>query len=133
MPISYEIDPVAEIVRVRVVDEVTLAETLDVLHALGADPATPARLDMLADLRRTPGLPQTGQLRAIVRELGRLAPKLRWGACALVASSDSVYGVSRMFAVYAERAFEAVQVFRKLEEAEAWLTSTRAQTSGSAS
>jgi hypothetical protein len=132
MPITYEIDPAAGMIRLRFVDDVTLAETLEVLHALRADPATPARLDMLVDLRHTPGLPQSGQLRAIVGELGRVAPKLRWGACALVASSDSVYGVSRMFAVYAESAFERVQVFRGIEEAESWLAAARSQSSGSA-
>jgi hypothetical protein len=132
MPISYQIDPASGLVRMRVVDAVSLAETIDALRALGADPAAPARLDLLVDLRHTPGLPDSGQLRSIASELGRMAPKLHWGACALVASSDSVYGVSRMFAVYAESAFERVQVFRTLDEAEAWLASARAQASGSA-
>jgi len=34
---------------------------------------------------------------------------------------------------YAERAFAAVQVFREAAEAEAWLSSNRAHTSGSTS
>jgi hypothetical protein len=133
MSISYEIDPRSGVVRLQFRSEATFTRTIEVLHALANDPRLPETLDMLVDLRESPPLPDSAQLRTIVSELGRLGPELRLGACALVASSDSHYGMSRMFAVYAERAFAAVQVFREPAEAEAWLSANRAHASGSTS
>jgi hypothetical protein len=131
MPVSYELDPRSGVVRLRFGRGATLVKTIEVLHALANDPRLPATLDVLVDLRESPPLPESAQLRTLAGELRRFGPALRWGACALVASSDSHYGMSRMFAVYAESAFEAVQVFRELAEAEAWLSANRAHDSGS--
>jgi hypothetical protein len=135
MPVSYEIDRARGLVRFEFRDPASVAATLERLRELRADPALPARLDLLVDLRGTPpDLPGSAELRAIASEIGRLGGRERFGACALVASSDSVYGVSRMFAVYAEPSFGAsVQVFRELGEAEDWLAATRGQRSASTS
>lgn len=123
---SYLLDPADGVVRVRFSENVTLADALEMLRAVAADPALPAAPDMLVDLRNAPPLPDSAHLRSIVGTLERLAPALRFGACALVASSDPHYGMSRIFAVYAERTFEAVQTFRELPDAEAWLRARRA-------
>lgn len=125
MPVSYEIDTASGSVRTRCFGDVTLAEAVDHFRALGADPATPKRPSVLVDLRETTSLPETDQLRAIAKEVARLDQKLQWGACAIVASRDAVYGISRMFAVYTEQSFSSVRVFRELAEAEAWLDATR--------
>lgn len=113
------------VVRVQFSEGATLAAALDALRALAADPALPAVPDLLVDLRNSPRLPESSQLRAIAGTLGSLAPTLRWGSCALVANSDVHYGMSRIFAVYAETAFEAVQTFRELADAEGWLKAQR--------
>jgi hypothetical protein len=125
MPVSYQIDAAAGRVRTRCYGDVTLAEALDHFRALGVDPATPLRPDLLVDLRETNSLPETDQLRSIAKEVARLRAKLQWGACAIVASRDAVFGISRMFAVYTEDFFSAVHVFRELAEAEAWLEERR--------
>ena len=125
MPVSYQIDAATGRVRTRCIGDVTLAEAVDHFRSLGLDPATPLHPDVLVDLRETSSLPETDQLRSIAKEVARLREKLQWGACAIVASRDAVYGISRMFAVYTEDAFSSVRVFRELAEAEAWLEETR--------
>jgi hypothetical protein len=45
---------------------------------------------------------------------------------AIVAGSDVAYGLSRMFATYAEIAGQSVSVFREACTAEAWLEDARA-------
>lgn len=126
MPISYEIDPASGWIRTRCSGDVTLAEAVDHFRALGVDPATPKRPNVLVDLRETTTLPESDQLRTIAKEVARLDQKLEWGACAIVASRDAAYGISRIFAVYTEQSFSSVRVFRELAEAEAWLDATRA-------
>jgi hypothetical protein len=60
----------------------------------------------------------------------RLERKVKFGVCAIVAKSDLLYGIARMFAVVAGSQFELARVFREFLEAEFWLQSVRRQTSG---
>jgi hypothetical protein len=70
-------------------------------------------------------LPETDHLKSAASEMDRLRPKVKWGACAIVASSDAQFGLSRMFQVFAEANFADFFVFREVEEAERWLASVR--------
>ena len=74
--VSYVLDATG-VVRVQFSEAATLAEALEALQTLAADPAMPALPDLLVDLRNSPPLPESAQLRSIVATLGRLAPKLR--------------------------------------------------------
>jgi hypothetical protein len=80
---------------------------------------------VLLDLDELTSVPESGQLRRVTREIARLREKLRWGACAIVASRDVLFGMSRMFEVFAADLFALTHVFRKREEAELWLASAR--------
>lgn len=51
--------------------------------------------------------------------------RVRFGACALVAQSDLLYGIARMFSVLAETQFEQIRVFRDFLPAEFWIHSVR--------
>lgn len=125
MGLSYRIDEASGVMHLSFGPGATFVDVAELLGVVAADPATPAPLDLLVDLRNSPPLPESAQLRKLANDLSRFAPGLRWGACALVASSDSHYGMSRMFSVFAERAFEAIEVFRELAPAETWLARRR--------
>jgi phenylalanine-4-hydroxylase len=68
-------------------------------------------------------LPETPQLKDVAVELERLQGRVEWGAWAIVASGDALFGMSRMFQVFAERNFPVSRVFRDLGEARSWLAS----------
>lgn|SRR5262245_31400000 len=124
MPVSYEIDRAAGRIDTRCTGDVTLDEVMRHFAELRADPSTPERLDVLLDLDGTTSTPESPQLRQVTRAIDQLTAKLRWGACAIVASRDSLYGMSRMFAVFAEGLFAETQVFRDRQAAERWLAGT---------
>lgn len=46
------------------------------------------------------------------------------GKCAVVASKDSVYGMSRMWEIISSERSQQIGVFRKMNEALAWLDKT---------
>ncbi len=126
MPITYRFDPEG-FVRTECSGAVTLSEVHAHFRALEADPATPAQLNVLLDMSRMTSLPESDQLQAIVGDLRRLEPKVVWGACAIVATSDALFGMSRMFEVFAERQFSRTGVFRATEKALRWLAEGRAE------
>ena len=61
-------------------------------------------------------------------QIGRLRQKVRFDACAIVADKDVLFGMSRMFEVFAEKWFHEIRVWRTREGAETWLTSRSALT-----
>ena len=68
----------------------------------------------------------SSQLRLIAAEVGRVKKtKIEWGACAIIASSDAMFGMTRMFQVFAEEHFADSCVFREREEAERWIAALR--------
>ena len=66
---------------------------------------------------RAEGLPR------VAVETGKMREVVRWGALAVVARSDVLFGMSRMLEVMAEPHFTTTRVFRELVPAQAWLRS----------
>jgi len=64
------------------------------------------------------------QLLGAADRIGR-TPGFNFGFCAVVATRDIVYGIARMFEVYAGRYFQEVMVFREVDTAESWLAEQR--------
>lgn len=128
MPVSYEIDREAGRIETRCTGDVTLDDVLRHFEQLRADPSTPDRLDVLLDLEGMTSIPESTDLHQVTRAVDRLTVKLRWGACAIVASRDSLFGMSRMFAVFSEGLFAQTQVFRERQAAERWLAAARPPT-----
>jgi hypothetical protein len=130
MPVTYQVDRESVRIRTRCTGDVTFEEVLDHFRQLRGDASLPPRLDVLLDLAAMESLPESNQLRSIADEVDRLKPRLKWGACAIVANRDALYGMLRMFQVFAEKQFASSYVFREREEAERWLESLRAPAAG---
>jgi hypothetical protein len=102
-----------------------MSEVLDHFRTLENDPQRPGALDVFLDLREVTSLPSADQLRAVTAEIARIAPNLRFGACAIITDRDALFGMSRMFSVFAEGYFRAITVFRSADEGECWLDEQR--------
>ncbi len=125
VPVSYQIDRELALIRTRCRGDVSFAEVVDHFRELQSDPSLPARLDVLLDLTEMQSIPESDQLQSVAREVAHLKGKLEWGACAIVARSDLLFGMSRIFHAFAEAHFARSNVFRDLEAAERWLASRR--------
>src|SRR5216110_1826796 len=125
MPVVYVIEPEEKLIRTRCIGNITKAEVIEHFRTLQRDPCCPDRLDVFLDLRETTSLPFTGQIHAVAHEISETRKKVHFNICAVVATTDALYGMMRMFAVVAGRYFTVVQVFRVADEAENWLASQR--------
>jgi len=68
-------------------------------------------------------VPTSDNLRDITREISRIRGKVQFDTCAIVAGTDELYGMLRMFEVFAEQYFRESCVFRTTSQAEVWLAS----------
>jgi hypothetical protein len=126
MPVTYHLDPVRGFVETRCTGDVTLDEVLEHFRELEVDASLPDRLDVLLDLGAMTSLPESEQLRDVTRAVERLKAKVEWGACAIVARRDALFGMSRMFEVFTEELFARTRVFRERAAAQDWLANPRA-------
>ena len=126
MPVTYQLDPASGVIETRCMGAVTFDEVMEHFRSLEDDPSLPRRLDVLLDLDKATSAPATGQLRDVAAALARLRDKVEFRACAIVASSDLLFGMSRMFEVFAEGLFKRTRVVRAREDAERWLALARA-------
>jgi|SRR5208282_1105700 len=131
MPVTYTIDTKERVIRTRCMGRVTLAEVVDHFQELERDPECAEDLDVLLDLSEVESLPNSSQIQAVVYEVKKVQKKVRFGACAIVAVRDALFGMLRMFEVMAQDYFRVIRVFRATAEAEAWLASEREQPSQS--
>jgi hypothetical protein len=125
MPVTYRIDQSSQLIHTRCVGAVVLAEVRAHFAALARDPECPERLDVLLDLSEMTTLPASGQLRTVVSDIASLRPQLQFGICAIVASRPPLFGMARMFEVFAEQYFSVTRVFTSETEAVAWLEAQR--------
>jgi len=121
MPIRYDIDEARGLIRTRCTGMMILPEVIDHFKELRADPRLPRRVNVLLDLTALVNAPERDQLRSVVVEVKDVGASLRWGVLAVVARTDLIFGMSRIFAVFVEDVFTNTGVFRQLAEAERWL------------
>ncbi len=125
MPVTYQFDREFPLVRTRCAGDVTFAEVMSHFRELERDASLPARLDVLLDLTEMRSIPESDQLRSVASEVEHLQQRVKWGSCAIVASSDVLFGMSRIFRVFAQAHFANSNVFREIDQAERWLASLR--------
>jgi hypothetical protein len=120
MPITYRIDQE----RGRIVTEcsgnVTLPQVRAHFDQLQRDPACPRRLDVLLDLSEETSLPESPHIRAAAERIGQLED-IVFQACAILAPQDAIFGMARVFEVFARGHFADIRTFRNRKDAEEWL------------
>ena len=126
MPVTYAIDASQGIIRTRCIGNVELAEILDHFQQLSQDETCPPFLSVLLDLTELTSLPQSAQLHVVADTIRALREHVQFDACAVAVSRDAVYGMARVFAVFAEPYFQSIAVFREIGESEAWLSAQSA-------
>jgi len=125
MPVTYVIDKGQKTIQTRCTGNVTFDEVVDHFRVLEQDPECPERLDVLLDLTNLTSIPNADQLTGVSDAIGRTLEKVRFDACAIVAPTDLLFGVSRVFEVLAEGRFRMTRTFRRFNEAESWLAEQR--------
>ena len=122
MPVAFAFSAPLEIVVVAEGD-VTFAEVAVLLDELIDDPRIEPGTSMLIDSRKVEGAPSTPELRMIARDLAPLRDR-GVNRIAVCADSTFVYGIARMFAVFAELIGIHVNAFRDMDAAKRWLSSS---------
>ena len=128
MPVTYQIDQASKTIRTRCTGNVTIEEVLDHFRVLSHDPERPDRLDVLLDLSEQTSIPERDNLDEVAETIRRMRGSVHFGACAIIACTDVLFGMLRIFEVFAEDYFGATCVFRNRDEAEAWLASQHSTT-----
>jgi len=123
MPITYHIDAAKRLIHTRCVGSVTPDEVSEHFAVLIEDPTCPDRLDVLLDLSEMTSLPARDQLRDVTLIIARIRARVQFGRCAIIAPQDVLFGMSRMFEVFAQDYFVATQVFRAVHDGTLWLDS----------
>jgi hypothetical protein len=126
MPVSWEVDADRGQIRTHCSADTTFEEVMSHLRELRSLPALPRPLDVFLDLRDIRNLPTLDQLETVAGTTGALTPDLGWGAMAIVATSDVVFGTSRIYEALVHHYFEDVRVFRDPVEADAWIDGVQA-------
>ena len=123
MPVIYKIYPAERLIRTRCIGDVTLTEVTDHFCELQRDPNLPGCLNVLLDLSEMTSVPEAQELRVASHEVEKTLRSVQFQACAIVVCNDALFGMMRMFEVFARNYFTVTQVFRVAADAEAWLAS----------
>lgn len=100
--------------------DVTAEDMRFVLHQIRTHREFDAGARILVDARTMAGAPTTEELRAVALDLKPLVDGgLR--AIAIVAESQYIYGVARMFTAFASTVNVNAATFRTVDEAQHWL------------
>jgi hypothetical protein len=124
MPVTYRIEQAKQLIHTRCIGPVVLEEVRQHFVTLSRDRECPERLDVLLDLSERTTLPESDQLRSVTSDIAHLRPRIQFRR-AVVASRPPLFGMARMFEVFAECYFSATRVFRTGVEAMAWLEEQR--------
>jgi len=126
MPVTYSIDTPGKIIRTTCSRPLKFEEVIEHFQTLQKDPACTGYLDVVLDVSDAEATPESSQLGSVKAELAAVREQVQFGICAIVAGRDAMYGMMRVFEVFAGQYFRAIRVFHGSAEAEAWLASQRA-------
>ena len=124
MPISYRIDTQDERIIVNLTGSVSLEEIFDTIKNALRDPAFKPGFNVLSDHRGVDRVITPGELESTVSLLIEFAGLLRETKWAIVTVKPASYGMMRMLEVHAERIPMKVKVFKEMDAAEHWLSSS---------
>jgi hypothetical protein len=117
MPIS--LDNSGPVVWITASDAVTYSEILELFAAMLRKAPRVGRLPVFVDTRKVSEAPSTAELRLIGRELKHLSDA-GFGPIGVLTGSTWMYGVTRMFSVFAQSATDVVAL-SSIEDATAWI------------
>jgi hypothetical protein len=118
MSLSYTIDANRRLIIVRAGGVLTEVDVNRARERLRRDPGFDPEFDQLFDARDVEDIALSKDGMARLADTSILAPAVRR---AFVATTTLQYGMARMFTTVSERRQHVTQVFRRLDEAEAWL------------
>jgi len=125
MPVTYKIDRANRLIRTKCTGPITVDDVVEHFRVLEHDPLCPDCVDVLLEVRDGTSVPKTEELRTVTHEIARIRGRVQFGICAIVAPTDALFGMMRMFEVFTEDYFHETRVFRTVVEAELWLASRR--------
>ncbi len=122
MPISYEIDTRLGLIRTTAMGVLTDADLVAHKRALASDPRIKPGMRELSDVRGVEQLEVTlagiGTFVSMDAEPAAMPDDYR---LAIVASTDVVFGMARLYQQRTDEELKRVGIFRTMEEAAAWL------------
>jgi hypothetical protein len=119
MPVTYSIDPKAQLVRLHYDGEPTLREATSVLLSILADPKFRKGFAVLADRRGLP-VPSTAYVRRLA-SFARSVHLLAEMRVAVVVDSTAAFGMARMGQLMVDGESAPLGIFTDISEAESWL------------
>lgn len=126
MPVHYAIDLDRQRLHTTCSGYVTFPEVAQHFQELRNDPQFRDSLDVLLDLSGCTSLPTPDQLRDVVDQIASLGGRWRFGACAMITTDEALYGITRIFEVYAREVFTRSEIFHSVPEGDRWLDSLQA-------
>jgi hypothetical protein len=126
MPLDVEFAHPARF-KVRASGEITLMEIERAITNIVTHPGLRGA-DVLVDAHHVNGVPSTPELRAVARNMVPLL-NCGLGAVGVASNNEMIYGVARMFGVFAETVGAKVGAFRDIDDASRWLAERRDEVS----
>lgn len=122
MPVTYRIRE--DVAEMALEGDCPPDEVIQTFHKILGDPATPQKFFLFLDVRHSTSLATraTDEIIRVAEYLGNY--KERVLRCAVLATENVHFGLSRLGAVYSETAGVMTSVFRDREEALTWLHAT---------
>ena len=122
MPIDSVRDDVRRRVTLTMRETVAAPEVAKLIASVGPLPGDDRPYDILVDMRLARvGVDTSAQAQTLALLASRNDPGRQRGRIALVASDDATFGIARMYAAYRGKSGITLEVFRQIEEADAWL------------
>jgi len=118
MPLENQVIPSRRLIITRLYGEVVYEDIENIPKQLNAIPEFDKKFDQLVDLTGVVHINITSDM---IRNHARsVYPYDRASRCSVIATSDVVYGMARMYAAI-QNEHREFRVFRTVMEAEAWL------------
>jgi len=119
MPVTYRLQD--DVVTIALEGENSPDAVIQCFHEALEDPAVPAQFFLMLDVHKSTSL-ATRPTPEIIRVAEYIGPfKDRVTRCAVLATENVQFGLSRLGAVYSETAGVMTSVFRDRDEAVSWL------------
>lgn len=133
MPIHSMRDDVRRRLTLTLREEVSAQEVARFIASEPPVPTDEQPYDILVDMRfALVGVETSAQAQALATLASGRDPTRQGGRIALVANDDATFGIARMYAAYRGKSGITLEVFRRIEDADAWLTSSSVRRSEAA-